>query len=100
MTRPDIRFALLAGSQASRQFSRVAVGNPEASLRVLKDLQFSPFGFRCFASLPPHTELAMPSLSPTMNQGNIAVWKKKEGDEIAAGDVLCEIETDKVRSEG
>ena len=29
-------------------------------------------------------------------QGNIAAWKKKEGDEIAAGDVLCEVETDKV----
>ncbi len=30
-------------------------------------------------------------------QGNIAAWKKKEGDEIAVGDVLCEVETDKVR---
>lgn len=30
-------------------------------------------------------------------QGNLAVWKKKEGDEIAAGDVLCEVETDKAR---
>jgi phosphotransferase system IIA component len=29
-------------------------------------------------------------------QGNIAEWKKSEGDEIAAGDVLCEVETDKV----
>lgn len=28
-------------------------------------------------------------------QGNIAAWKKKEGEEIAAGDVLCEVETDK-----
>lgn len=31
-------------------------------------------------------------------QGNIADWKKKEGDEFAAGDVLAEIETDKVTS--
>jgi len=30
-------------------------------------------------------------------QGNIASWKKKEGDEIAAGDVICEVETDKAR---
>lgn len=30
------------------------------------------------------------------SQGNIASWKKKEGEEIAAGDVLCEVETDKV----
>ena len=31
-------------------------------------------------------------------QGNIASWKKKEGEEIAAGDSIAEIETDKVRS--
>ena len=36
----------------------------------------------------------------TCMQGNIASWKKKEGDEIVAGDVLCEVETDKVRSQG
>ncbi|BDA46555.1 Dihydrolipoyllysine-residue acetyltransferase component of pyruvate dehydrogenase complex, mitochondrial [Coccomyxa sp. Obi] len=52
---------------------------------------------RAFASggLPPHTVLEMPALSPTMSQGNIAAWKKKEGEEYAAGDVLCEVETDK-----
>lgn len=32
-------------------------------------------------------------------QGNIAGWKKQPGDEIAAGDVLCEVETDKVLPE-
>lgn len=37
----------------------------------------------------------MPSLSPTMTQGTIVQWLKKEGDTIAPGDVLCEIETDK-----
>lgn len=37
----------------------------------------------------------MPSLSPTMTEGNIVKWLKKEGDTIAAGDVLCEIQTDK-----
>ncbi len=37
----------------------------------------------------------MPALSPTMTKGNIAKWKKKEGDALSAGDVLCEIETDK-----
>ncbi|KAG0558778.1 hypothetical protein KC19_10G053700 [Ceratodon purpureus] len=45
--------------------------------------------------LPPHQILAMPALSPTMTQGNVGTWKKKEGDQIAAGDVLCDIETDK-----
>lgn len=46
-----------------------------------------------------HQELGMPSLSPTMTQGNIAKWRKKEGDQVAPGDVLCEIETDKATLE-
>ncbi|KAI9071892.1 hypothetical protein K1719_046152 [Acacia pycnantha] len=41
----------------------------------------------------------MPALSPTMNQGNIAKWRKKEGDKIEVGDILCEIETDKATLE-
>eukprot|EP00252_Welwitschia_mirabilis_P014353 TRINITY_DN31539_c0_g1_i1.p1 TRINITY_DN31539_c0_g1~~TRINITY_DN31539_c0_g1_i1.p1 ORF type:complete len:520 (+),score=108.37 TRINITY_DN31539_c0_g1_i1:170-1729(+) len=45
--------------------------------------------------LPTHNVLEMPALSPTMDKGNIASWKKKEGDKIEAGDVICEIETDK-----
>lgn len=40
-------------------------------------------------------ELLFPSLSPTMTQGNLAKWYKKEGDEIAPGDVLADVETDK-----
>ncbi|KAJ8770472.1 hypothetical protein K2173_017963 [Erythroxylum novogranatense] len=34
------------------------------------------------SKLPPHTILGMPSLSPTMDQGNIAKWRKKEGDKV------------------
>lgn len=37
----------------------------------------------------------MPALSPTMSQGNIAAWKVEEGQEVTAGDVLAEVETDK-----
>ena len=37
----------------------------------------------------------MPSLSPTMTHGTISVWLKNEGDALKAGDILCEIETDK-----
>lgn len=37
----------------------------------------------------------MPSLSPTMSQGNIAKWRVKEGDQVKPGVVLAEIETDK-----
>ncbi|TYK11734.1 dihydrolipoyllysine-residue acetyltransferase component 1 of pyruvate dehydrogenase complex [Cucumis melo var. makuwa] len=51
------------------------------------------------AKLPPHIVLEMPALSPTMNQGNIATWRKKEGDKIEVGDVICEIETDKATLE-
>ncbi|KAK3526524.1 hypothetical protein QTP70_030679 [Hemibagrus guttatus] len=40
-------------------------------------------------------KVQMPALSPTMEQGNIVKWLKKEGEAVAAGDALCEIETDK-----
>ncbi|XP_050387762.1 dihydrolipoyllysine-residue acetyltransferase component 1 of pyruvate dehydrogenase complex, mitochondrial [Argentina anserina] len=51
------------------------------------------------ADLPPHIVVEMPALSPTMSQGNISIWRKKEGDKIEVGDVLCEIETDKATLE-
>ncbi|MBQ9335017.1 MAG: 2-oxo acid dehydrogenase subunit E2 [Alphaproteobacteria bacterium] len=41
----------------------------------------------------------MPSLSPTMEKGNLVTWCKKEGDEIAVGDVIAEIDTDKATME-
>ncbi|MEI6557520.1 MAG: pyruvate dehydrogenase complex dihydrolipoamide acetyltransferase [Rhodospirillaceae bacterium] len=44
-------------------------------------------------------DILMPALSPTMTEGNLAKWLKKEGDAIRAGDVLCEIETDKATME-
>lgn len=47
--------------------------------------------------VPSLQDLPMPALSPTMSQGNIVAWKKKEGDQVAPGDILCEVETDKVR---
>ncbi|KAG9455011.1 hypothetical protein H6P81_007915 [Aristolochia fimbriata] len=61
----------------------------------------SSSGARCFSSaeLPSHLVIAMPALSPTMTQGNIAKWKKKEGEKIEVGDVICEIETDKATLE-
>uniref|UniRef100_A0AAY4B5J3 Dihydrolipoamide acetyltransferase component of pyruvate dehydrogenase complex n=1 Tax=Denticeps clupeoides TaxID=299321 RepID=A0AAY4B5J3_9TELE len=40
-------------------------------------------------------KVQMPALSPTMEEGNIVKWLKKEGEVVAAGDALCEIETDK-----
>ncbi|MGY6638320.1 MAG: pyruvate dehydrogenase complex E1 component subunit beta [Erythrobacter sp.] len=44
-------------------------------------------------------ELKMPALSPTMEQGNLARWLKAEGDQISAGDIIAEIETDKATME-
>jgi pyruvate dehydrogenase E1 component beta subunit len=41
----------------------------------------------------------MPALSPTMEEGKLAKWLVKEGDEVTSGDVLCEIETDKATME-
>ena len=44
-------------------------------------------------------EILMPALSPTMKEGNLAKWVKKEGDKIKAGEVIAEIETDKATME-
>ena len=44
-------------------------------------------------------QVLMPALSPTMTEGKIAAWRKQEGDNIKAGDVLAEIETDKATME-
>jgi len=44
-------------------------------------------------------EILMPALSPTMTEGNLAKWIKKEGDKVKAGDVIAEIETDKATME-
>ncbi len=45
------------------------------------------------------TNILMPALSPTMTEGNLARWLKKEGERIKAGDVIAEIETDKATME-
>ena len=45
------------------------------------------------------TNILMPALSPTMTEGTLARWLKKEGDAIKSGDVLAEIETDKATME-
>ncbi len=45
------------------------------------------------------TNILMPALSPTMTEGTLARWLKKEGDDVRAGDVIAEIETDKATME-
>ncbi|MFA7457655.1 MAG: pyruvate dehydrogenase complex E1 component subunit beta, partial [Micavibrio sp.] len=44
-------------------------------------------------------QVLMPALSPTMTEGNLAKWHKKEGDAVKAGEVIAEIETDKATME-
>ena len=45
------------------------------------------------------TQILMPALSPTMTEGKLARWLKKVGDDVRAGDVIAEIETDKATME-
>lgn len=60
------------------------------------DKFFFWFLLRVFLMLSQNIQsLTMPSLSPTMTQGTISSWLKFEGDSLAPGEVLCEIETDK-----
>eukprot|EP01041_Mallomonas_annulata_P005802 gene5802-11708_t len=54
----------------------------------------SRFQAICFSNFVTKS-VSMPSLSPTMTQGTVAVWKKSAGDILSPGDLLCEIETDK-----
>ncbi|KAL3598319.1 hypothetical protein D5086_006237 [Populus alba] len=79
------------------------VGSPIAGPLFMKDFACSQVhwkrGFSSDSGLPPHQEIGMPSLSPTMTEGNIARWLKKEGDKISTGEVLCEVETDKATVE-
>jgi len=44
-------------------------------------------------------QILMPALSPTMTDGKLAKWHKKEGDAVESGDVIAEIETDKATME-
>ncbi|OMO70714.1 Biotin/lipoyl attachment [Corchorus capsularis] len=86
-------------------FSRTTMrlGSPMGGLLYSRELSCSQVqlrrGFASDSGLPPHQEIGMPSLSPTMTEGNIARWLKKEGDKVTPGEVLCEVETDKATVE-
>ena len=54
-----------------------------------------PIALRTSAPSNVLSKFAMPAMSPTMTEGGVAQWKKKEGESFSAGDVLIEIETDK-----
>ncbi|PSC68851.1 Dihydrolipoyllysine-residue acetyltransferase component of pyruvate dehydrogenase mitochondrial [Micractinium conductrix] len=84
--------AALLGRGAAHNASALPQHSALLSLAAMRQ-------FAAAADLPAHQELAMPALSPTMSQGNIVAWKKKEGDSVQPGDVLCEVETDKATIE-
>jgi pyruvate dehydrogenase E2 component (dihydrolipoamide acetyltransferase) len=52
-----------------------------------------------FSNDPAMPEIQMPKLSDTMTEGTLVAWKKKKGDQVSAGEVLAEIETDKATME-
>ncbi|XP_077816837.1 dihydrolipoyllysine-residue acetyltransferase component of pyruvate dehydrogenase complex, mitochondrial isoform X1 [Macaca mulatta] len=47
------------------------------------------------SSYPPHMQVLLPALSPTMTMGTVQRWEKKVGEKLSEGDLLAEIETDK-----
>ena len=95
----------------AHQVRRFVVGGATGSYGVSRETLVSSqslgygnaVGSRTMAAaagnLPDHEELSMPALSPTMSQGSIVSWKKKEGDSIQPGDIYCEVETDKATIE-
>ncbi|XP_073019851.1 dihydrolipoyllysine-residue acetyltransferase component 1 of pyruvate dehydrogenase complex, mitochondrial-like isoform X3 [Primulina eburnea] len=85
--------ATVSGSEVQDKTSSEQNLTPGDNTQQSSSADISP------SELPPHIVLEMPALSPTMNQGNIAKWRKKEGDKIEVGDVICEIETDKATLE-
>lgn len=73
---------------------RVLLSRPLQALAI--ERRVAPLLRHSFSSLTENVyPLTMPSLSPTMETGSLSAWLKKEGEEVCAGDVLCQIETDK-----
>lgn len=73
-----------------RSYPSIGVSSPSCRILLGSNSQS-----RCYSSLPDHTTVPLPALSPTMEMGTIISWEKKEGDKLNEGDLLAEIETDK-----
>ncbi|KAJ9179365.1 hypothetical protein P3X46_011161 [Hevea brasiliensis] len=95
--------SLFGASRKNVSRTIMQVGIPMAGPLLMKGFSCSQVqsrrGYSSDSGLPPHQEIGMPSLSPTMTEGNIARWLKKEGEKISPGEVLCEVETDKATVE-
>ncbi|PRW58316.1 Dihydrolipoyllysine-residue acetyltransferase component of pyruvate dehydrogenase mitochondrial [Chlorella sorokiniana] len=95
-------FSRLAGPRCLRQLASTGAVSALAARQAPPSALLSLASLRQFAAaadLPAFQDMPMPALSPTMSQGNIVSWKKKEGDQVAPGDILCEVETDKATIE-
>jgi len=62
---------------------------------IITILQHQSLRYASSGSLPSHKRITLPALSPTMETGTLRSWSKKEGEKVAEGDILAEIETDK-----
>merc|ERR1719266_32361 len=84
----------MAGQRVLHQSSQMGFRTMNMAARPLMGAMGTSTPQRAF-SLPDHLVMEMPNLSPTMEKGNIQKWHKSIGDEIAPGDALASIETDK-----
>lgn len=85
---------VMAGQRVLHQSSQMGFRTMNMAARPLMGAMGTSTPQRAF-SLPDHLVMEMPNLSPTMEKGNIKQWHKQVGDEIAPGDALASIETDK-----
>ena len=91
-----MRGSTRAGGAVWQWISRRPLSSTASSLRGALSRGGMGGMIRGLATLPDYVlPINMPALSPTMEQGAIASWSKEEGAVMGAGDVLCEIETDK-----
>lgn len=87
---------LLTGSRSLRLNGILPSSRTVNATSASVPLQLFDYSKRWMTSeYPAHEVVGMPSLSPTMEAGTIASWNLSEGESFGAGDVLCEVETDK-----
>lgn len=94
MSHPRTGISGIPGAELARPPASL-VDRPSS---LYLDIRRQPADHAALRTSAPLAELAkfkMPAMSPTMTEGGIASWKKKEGEAFSAGDVLLEIETDK-----
>ncbi|XP_018804517.1 PREDICTED: dihydrolipoyllysine-residue acetyltransferase component of pyruvate dehydrogenase complex, mitochondrial isoform X3 [Bactrocera latifrons] len=94
--RPAREAVRVMGAQTARKLQTLRLAPKNHVATVPKPLGMWSTNFaRNYADLPSHIKVPLPALSPTMEQGTIISWEKKEGDKLNEGDLLAEIETDK-----